>query len=492
MSNFTHRLEKLQHKRKKTSRRQFVMEVCSRTPMMFYKIDGQISRFPKTGREWKVCSIKEYEHAESVECDYDGDFFANYADLFRRQPKMIIQQWFDNINSSYAEVYGGKNVYLSFGVGQEVENLMYSVLSHTSLRNIYNSLGVIGNCNNIYSSKIVSNAYNVFYSSNIHDSSMIRFSSNLLGCSECIRCTDLQNQSYCIENKQYEKEEYLQKKQSLLAMRDQYDLREKQATSVEVDNKLSEQVQWAWLVQCEDIIDGYYSKRVKHAKNIYFGWWEFGGEHFYDAFDAGNQKDEHLYGVNSVGETSSHVYMVYWWANCNYVFYSYHLQSCSYCLWCIGLKNKSYCILNKQYTKEEWFRMIDKIFGDMENSWVLGNFFPATINPFYFNDTAAYLIDKSFSKNELTSIWYLWRDDPIKVDGLDWVNCIPCDQLSTYEYTDNQGQFSIDQSICEKTIITTNWDAYRIMPMEHAFLQKFWLLLPRTHRQERISKNLQL
>jgi hypothetical protein len=37
----------------------------------------------------------------------------------------------------------------------------------------------------------------------------------------------------------------------------------------------------------------------------------------------------------------------------------------------------------------------------MEQDGTLGEFFPATMNPFYFNDTAAYLIDPSFSKEEV-------------------------------------------------------------------------------------------
>jgi hypothetical protein len=33
----------------------------------------------------------------------------------------------------------------------------------------------------------------------------------------------------------------------------------------------------------------------------------------------------------------------------------------------------------------------------------LGSFFPPIMNPFYFNDTAAYLIDPSFTKEEVTA-----------------------------------------------------------------------------------------
>jgi hypothetical protein len=38
------------------------------------------------------------------------------------------------------------------------------------------------------------------------------------------------------------------------------------------------------------------------------------------------------------------------------------------------------------------------------------------MNPFYFNDTAAYLIDPTFTKEEVTAKGYLRRDEAIKVD----------------------------------------------------------------------------
>ncbi len=38
------------------------------------------------------------------------------------------------------------------------------------------------------------------------------------------------------------------------------------------------------------------------------------------------------------------------------------------------------------------------------------------MNPFYFNDTAAYLIDDSFTKEEVEAEGYLRRDEKIKVD----------------------------------------------------------------------------
>ena len=46
MSNLHYRQEKIQVKRKQTPWRDFVMEICSRKPLMFYKNSGMVSIYP--------------------------------------------------------------------------------------------------------------------------------------------------------------------------------------------------------------------------------------------------------------------------------------------------------------------------------------------------------------------------------------------------------------------------------------------------------------
>ena len=69
----------------------------------------------------------------------------------------------------------------------------------------------------------------------------------------------------------------------------------------------------------------------------------------------------------------------------------------------------------------------------MDADGTLGNFFPATMNPFYFNDTAAYLIDSTFTKEEVTAKGYLRRDEPIKVDIPAGVQTVRNTELDQYE-----------------------------------------------------------
>lgn len=52
--------EKIQQKRKQTPFKEFVKEIASWCPASFYKIDGQISRYPKTERVSKLVPAKTF------------------------------------------------------------------------------------------------------------------------------------------------------------------------------------------------------------------------------------------------------------------------------------------------------------------------------------------------------------------------------------------------------------------------------------------------
>jgi hypothetical protein len=83
-------------------------------------------------------------------------------------------------------------------------------------RNVVNSVNITHNSDNIFESKNVRESFNIFYSANISVSSDIRFCANMIGCHNCIDCEGLENKSYCINNQQYTKEEYLLKKDTSL------------------------------------------------------------------------------------------------------------------------------------------------------------------------------------------------------------------------------------------------------------------------------------
>ena len=114
------------------------------------------------------------------------------------------------------------------------------------------------------------------------------------------------------------------------------------------------------------------------------------------------------------------------------------------------------------------------------------------MNPYYFNDTVAYLIDPTFTKEEVEAAGYLRRDEPIKVDipaNAELVNV--CD-LDTYEGYDENGKRKINEEILKKVIIDEQGNVWRIVNMEYAFLMKYGLPLPRKHRLERMKENFRI
>ena len=114
------------------------------------------------------------------------------------------------------------------------------------------------------------------------------------------------------------------------------------------------------------------------------------------------------------------------------------------------------------------------------------------MNPFYFNDTAAYLIDPSFTKEEVTAAWYLWRDEPIKVDIPADAEVIRSSDLNQFEWFDEQWNRTINADILKRVIQDEAWNYYRIIPMEYKFLMKHRLPLPRKHWLERMKENFRI
>lgn len=491
MSNLQSRQTKIQEKRKQTPFRDFVMELASRQPLNIYHYDGMLTRYPNTDRKWII--VKD-QYASMNNPDiwlYTWDFFADYA-RFRNDSKRSNLIFFgENENSDYTDAcFGAKNCYLSFGLGQNVENALYSSLSSNDCYTIVDSTFVRYSSNTIYSSKVVIRSHSVFYSCTISNSSDLWFCANCISCQHCIGCVDLINQSYCINNQQYSKEDYFEKKKEILSDKISFsakyrDVLKKMGSINAVDST------GAWLINTNNIHNSYMVVDVYDSRNVVsFHGDETWSNNTYDCLDIGNHF-VHAYAVAQRWR-SEHIYCSIFGGDSSHCYYSMNLENCSFCFWCLWLINKQFCIFNKQYTKEERYEKIDEIFTQMEKDWQLWEFFPASMNPFYFNDTAAYLIDSSFTKEEVTAKWYLRRDEPIKVDIPEWTPVINARDLDKFEWFDDQWNRAINPEILKQTIVDDEWNAWRVIKMEYDFLMKHWLPLPRKHRLERMKENFRI
>ncbi len=482
MTNLQFWEDKMKEKRKKTPWIDFVKEICSWRALTFYKANGLISRYPPTSRIWKVISSKNFNlERDSLltywkDYDFNKKFFTNFQDLFLSVPLENMLLFSGCENSEFSDQsMNSKNSYLSFVVAWW-ENIFYSMVIKDNSYNVLNSISVIWS-ENIYFGYNIVTSHKIFYSKHIENSSEIRFCTNLIWCHECLFCNWLENSSYCIKNEKYSLEEYKKEKQKILKNKNTF-LNSFLALPWANKSFSSTNVIWQYLTNCSDIKGWYYLHNVHKSKNVISvsGWdwctW------LYDTFMAtGFPTAKDYYWIMWCAWWNN-VYNSYIIPLCSSVYYCFGLENCSFCLWCIWLRNKSYCILNKQYSKEEWHELTNKIFAQMESDWILWNFFPWDLNPFYFNDTVAYLLDNTFTKEEIIADWYLWRDDEIKVDIPEWVNVVNIKDLDIVNF---------DESILKKVIVDNNWNYYKIVKMEYDFLKKHNLPLPEIHWLDRIK-----
>jgi hypothetical protein len=108
------------------------------------------------------------------------------------------------------------------------------------------------------------------------------------------------------------------------------------------------------------------------------------------------------------------------WPSCREAEYCIDLFSCSNCFACVGLKKKEYCIFNKQYTKEEYLELVEKIKAHMDempyedkqgNIYKYGEFFPIEFSYLGYNNTIA-IQHFPISKEEAERKGYFWFEAP--------------------------------------------------------------------------------
>ncbi len=485
MQNLNHWKNIIIEKRKTTSFRNFLKEVVSWHPYILNKTDNLISRFPKSERI-KIIDKDSFNESRDdltkkwIEYNFEKDFFGNFSFILSNTPIASIFHYKDNLNSDYTDIaVDSKNAYLSSCVVLYSQNVCYSFMVRGECIYIFNSLYVSENSENVYFSRWVIKSYKIFYSSYITNSNNIWFSSNLIWCSECISCSNLINQKYCINNKKLSKQNYLKEKDKIL--KNKRDFLNKYINTDKIwKNYWSENISWNYVINSENVENGNYVSWTQDAKNIMFIWAKSLNKNFYDVFIAWWSWRYDNYWVQNTWGSDLVFCSACIWYSMN-IFYSYFLDGCSYCIWCVWLKNKSYCILNKQYSKEEWEIMADKIFNQMNIDWILWDFFPWDLNPFYFNDTVAWLI-WWFLKEEVEKEGYMWRKEEIKIDIPEWSVIVKSSELNDFQYYNKNWEWTINPEIMKKVIVDEKWNYYRIVKMEYDFLVKHWLPLPEIHR----------
>ncbi len=368
--------------------------------------------------EWNADDWDPLEYG--TDYDFSRSFFEQFNELMYHVPHKTLINW-DAVNSEYCNfTYGNKNCYLVFG-GDFNEDCLYSTFNFYSKNS--SDLYWADKAELCYELTDGDGDYKATFGRFVSSSSDVHFAFDLIGCQDCFGGVNLRNQNHYFFGKKYSASEY----KKLVSEIDLGSYRTLQSTKQRFRDTLLKSV-----MRSRRIINSPNSSgdNIHNSRNCYKCFDIFdGAENCSYIFLASkgvkdSQSCDHI-GLNSeLCYDSISVYpgnrILFSWiiVNCHDVQYSVNCQDCSHLFGCVGLKSKEYCIFNKQYTKEEYGKIVPRIIAQMKEvfftdragrTYGYGEFFPAELAHFAYNESVA---QEYFplSKAEAANRGYAWKD----------------------------------------------------------------------------------
>ncbi|KKM03959.1 hypothetical protein LCGC14_1769180, partial [marine sediment metagenome] len=340
--------------------------------------------------EHKIWFGDEWDSMDyAVEYKDQKNFFEQYKELQHNVPRHNLYVDGTSVNCDYTNgARRSKNCYFVFGAWQ-AEDSAYSI-----------ELRYSRNCYDCFTLDNSDTCYDCFESSDLYHCFFVEYSKHCLNsyllfdcrnCDHCFGCTNLRNKKYYFFNKPLTKAAYEKKmrdlnlgsREVLSSLKNKFDALKKEAFYKENHN--------------ERAIESYgeYLKGTKHCDACFYSIegqnlsYCTGGIKTRDSYDlvggAGSESCYDSYGsIQSQGIKFSQTVDA-----CRDMEYCDLCTNCHDCFGCIGLRNKSFCIFNKQYSEEEYWKIIDNIKTKMLRDGIYGEFFPPSLSPFPYNISIA-------------------------------------------------------------------------------------------------------
>jgi hypothetical protein len=335
--------------------------------------------------------------------DFSRGFFEQFHELLLDVPQMnVIGE--NNENSDYCNLTANcKNCYLVFESSNN-EDCFYGYWLQKCLGCVDTSFS--HECQYCYEVDNCYGCYNLKWSQNCVNSSDSAFLRDCVGCKNCLFCMNLRHKEYFIFNIQYSREEYerilkeynLETFEGVEMMKKEFEtFRLKQphrgSEFIQTENCTGEYINQSkdcfWCFHAHEAEDCRYGEHVwrDSKSNMDVSTVGRGAERCYEAINTG-------IGSSFMRFTNQ------CWSGCSDLTYCSNCFSSQNCFGCVGLRHGEFCILNKQYSKEEYFEMLTRIIEHMRRpsynssastssavEW--GEFFPMEISLFEYFETPA-------------------------------------------------------------------------------------------------------
>lgn len=421
-----------------------------------------------------------YDHTEFVGDDWDPtsygraydskrSFFEQFAELQKEVPHPH-QLGTKNVNCQWSDdVWSCKECYLCRSLFEcEYVSYGYRIIHCKNSIDLTYCFDTELSYDCLYCFK----CYKVRHSYDARDCIESMFLFDCRNVSNCFMSWNLRNKQYHILNKPYTKEEYFKKLKEFdtqswsgitkLKKEFQRILRE-EAVHRENQNVQVTNVYGNFLSECKNCVDTYFTEQSENARHVFRG---FGQKETIDCAGAGFAEKTalscvglHIY--DCVGTLYS--------SNCRYSSYIDSCEECEYCFGCVGLRKKKYCVLNKEYSEEEYKKLVAKIKEDMQARGEWGNFFPRAMAYAGYNLSLGNILFPE-TKEKILAMGGRWDD--LEVAEYDAING---DTLPE-RIEDMKDEMTTKRIKCPKTQLSFN-----IAPQELAFYREHHIPPPRYH-----------
>jgi len=398
--------------------------------------------------------------------DFSRPFFEQFVELERDVPHIGLLN-VKGENSEYCNITtGNKNCYLVFG-GDFCEDCFYSCFS-MNCRDV-SDVYWVKKSELVYDSVDCENVYNVRYSQRSNGCRDGSFLFDCRNCESCLGCVGLVSKKFHIFNKAYSPEEY--EKILKEARLDTWSGVQKFKKEF-AQFKLQFPHRYAQIINSEnctgdDIVGAKNAENcfgiqgpAEDLKDCFLTGWNVHDSASCDHFGYGA---ELYYEMLGSIEGTHCAFCTFSWTSqdtfyCNFVINTHDLFGCS------NLKRAEYCILNKQYSKEDYFALRARIVDHMKKTGEWGEFFPMENSLFAYNETVAqdYF---PLEKDEVLAKGLKWLDEEIREMK---ANEIP-DSIQ-----DVTAEILKKNLVCEKT-----GRPYKIIPAELKLYRQMEVPIPR-------------
>ena len=419
------------------------------------------------------CWFSDSWGGEDFGLDYDPNisFLDQFEKLWKSVPKVSLV-YMRSPGSDYTNISAdNKNCYFII----ESSNNEESIHSYwiQECRDVLDT-SFSSKCELTYESDDCYNSYKLQYSKGCHDCATSYFLTDCKGCTDCIGCINLRNKTNYIFNQPYSKEEYEKIKKDLAL--NTYSgikmLREKYEEFLKNQPR-----KFAEIMQAVNST-GSYMKNVKNCKSCFHSYEaednKYGVHIWRNAKDtmdcdtAGRNVSLIFNSINAGMDNSNMIVCAVCWT-CSFIEYSMYCFNSNNCFGCVGLRKKDYCILNKQYTKDEYEKIVEKIKNELKGKEEYGQFFTKNLSCFGYNETPA---NEQFplSKKEALDEGFKWEDTERGTYNKETkrINEMP-ESLSAIDFDATEEIFICES--CNKN--------YKIIPNEFLFYRKLDVPLPR-------------